>query len=95
MQVSLNLGTVNIDDQELAKFVKDKNSDELKNIIINLLKKQIKAYVPKNKKGKWGKFADRMSRLTTPEITETIQKASKETRNGFELREVKHCIDKK
>ena len=90
MQVSLNLGTVNIDDQELAKFIKNKNSDELKNIIINLLKKQIKADVPKNKKGKWGKFADRMSGLTTPEITETIQKASKETRNGFELREVKH-----
>ncbi len=34
MQINLNLGTVNIDDQELAKFIKNKNREELKTIFI-------------------------------------------------------------
>ena len=39
-------------------------------------------------KGKWGAFADRMSGLTTPEVTEYIQKTSLEMRDGFEFREL-------
>ena len=39
-------------------------------------------------KGKWGAFADRMNGLTTPEITEYIQKIRLEMRDGFQLRDV-------
>lgn len=40
------------------------------------------------KKSKWGSFAQRMSGLTTPEITEHINKTSNEMRHSTELREL-------
>ena len=88
MQVSLNLGTININDQEVAKFIQNKSIDEIKSMIVELLKSQIKTDTPQKPKGKWGAFADRMSGLTTPEITEHIQKTSLEMRDGFEFREL-------
>jgi len=57
-------------------------------MIVELLKSQIKTDIPKNPKGKWGAFADRMSGLTTPEITEHIEKTSLEMRDRFEFREL-------
>jgi len=88
MQVALNLGTININDQEVAKFIQNKSIDEIKSIIVELLKSQIKTNTPKKSKGKWGAFADRMSGLTTPKITEHIQKTSIEMRDGFEFRDL-------
>jgi len=88
MQVALNLGTININDQEVAKFIQNKSIDEIKSMIVELLKSQIKTNTPQKPKGKWGTFADRMSGLTTPEITEHIQKTSLEMRDGFEFREL-------
>ena len=88
MQVALNLGTININDQEVAKFIQNKSIDEIKSMIVELLKSQIKIDTPQKPKGKWGAFADRMSGLTTPEITEHIQKTSLEMRDGFEFREL-------
>ena len=88
MQVALNLGTININDQEVAKFIQNKSIDEIKNMIVELLKSQIKTNPPQKSKGKWGAFTDRMSGLTTPEITEHIQKTSLEMRDGFEFREL-------
>jgi len=41
MQVALNLGTININDQEVAKFIQNKNIDEIKTLFINFLKNQI------------------------------------------------------
>jgi len=88
VQVALNLGTININDQEVVKFIQNKSIDEIKSIIVELLKSQIKTNTPQKNKGKWGAFADRMSGLTTPEITEYIQKTSQELRDGFEFREL-------
>lgn len=86
MPISLNLGTININDQEVVKLIQNKSIDEIKYMIVELLKSQIKTDLPKKTKGKWGAFADRMSGLTTPEITEHIEKTSLEIRSGFELR---------
>ena len=76
MQIALNLGTININDQEVAKFIQNKSIDEIKSMIVDFLKSQINTDIPQKSKGKWGAFADRMSGLTTPEITEHIQKTS-------------------
>jgi hypothetical protein len=91
MQVSLNLGTININDKEVANFIQNKSIDEIKSMIVDFLKNQVQMNTPKKTtkpKGKWGAFADRMSGLTTPEITEHIQKTSLEMRDGFEFREL-------
>ncbi len=41
MQVALNLGTININDQEIAQFIQNKNIDEIKALFVNFLKNQI------------------------------------------------------
>jgi hypothetical protein len=41
MQVALNLGTININDQEVARFIQNKNVDEIKALFLNFLKNQI------------------------------------------------------
>ena len=41
MQVVLNLGTININDQEVARFIQNKNVDEIKALFVNFLKNQI------------------------------------------------------
>jgi len=89
MQVALNLGTINITNKEVAKFIQNKSIDEIKSMITDFLNNQVKTSQKTSKqKGKWGAFADRMSGLTTPEITEHIQKTSLEMRDGFEFRDV-------
>ena len=42
----------------------------------------------KKTKTKWGNFADRMSGLTTPEITKHIENTSKEMRDSFSFRDL-------
>jgi hypothetical protein len=41
MQISLNLGTINITDIEVATFLQNKSIDEIKTLFVNLLKNQI------------------------------------------------------
>jgi len=41
MQVALNFGTININDQEVARFIQNKNVDEIKALFVNFLKNQI------------------------------------------------------
>ncbi len=41
VQVALNLGTININDQEVARFIQNKNIDEMKELFLNFLKNQI------------------------------------------------------
>jgi len=92
MQLSLNLGTININDKEVADFIQNRSVDEIKSMIVEFLKHQVKDNTPQQTikpKGKWGAFADRMSGLTTPKITEHIQKTSLEMRDNFEFRELK------
>ena len=54
----------------------------------NFLENDFISKPTKRKKGKWGNFADRMSGLTTPEITEHIKNTSKEMKNSFEFRDL-------
>ena len=41
MQISLNLGTIDITDIEVANFIQNKSIDEIKTLFVNLLKNQI------------------------------------------------------
>lgn len=91
MPVSLNLGTIDINDKEIANFIQNKSIDEIKRMIIEFLKHQVEANTLQKKPkstGKWGAFAERMSGLTTPEITEHIQQTSVEMRKDFAFREL-------
>jgi hypothetical protein len=90
MQLSLDIGTINIQNQEVVKFIQNKSIDEIKKMFTDFLNNQVKISKKTTKsKSKWGAFADRMSGLTTPEITEHIQTTRLEMRDSFEFRKIK------
>ena len=87
MPYSLNIGTVDIQDQEVAQFIQNKSIDEIKKMFTDFLTHQVKGSSKSTKsKGKWGAFAERMSGLTTPEMTAHIHQTRSEMRDSFELR---------
>ena len=53
MQVALNLGTINITNQEVAKFIQNRSVDEIKSMITDFLTNQANliSNQPSKKKG--------------------------------------------
>ena len=41
MQLSLNIGTIYIQDQEIVKFIQNKSIDEIKKMFIDFLNEQV------------------------------------------------------
>ena len=91
MQVALNIGTINIQNQEVAKFIQNKSIDEIKSMITDFLNSQVKiiSNKPTRKKGKWAKVADEMRGTMRPSTVEYLKECSQEVRSGFELRDLK------
>ncbi len=91
MQVSLNLGTININDQEVAKFIQNKSIDEIKSMITHFLTNQANliSNKPTQKKGKWEKVADEMRGTMSSDTVEYLKSCSQEIRSGFEFRDLK------
>ena len=77
---------IDIDDREIASFIKTNNIDDIKDLIIEFLKKQVKT---RKKKGKWAKVADEMRGTLSDKTVNYLNDCSKEIRSGFELRDLK------
>ena len=91
MQVALNLGTINITNQEVAKFIQNRSIDEIKSMITDFLTNQANliSTKPTKKKGKWAKVADEMRGTMSTDTVEYLKSCSQEIRRGFELRDLK------
>ncbi len=42
MQIALNIGTINIQNQEIANFIQNKSIEEIKALFLNFLTKEVK-----------------------------------------------------
>ncbi len=82
------MGTIQVDSPRAEMIIKTSSIDDIRTIFVAFLENDFIAKTTKRKKGKWGNFADRMSGLTTPKITEHIENTSKEMRNSFEFRDL-------
>ena len=87
MQVALNIGIINIQNQEIAKFIQNKSIDELKSLFLNFLTKQIET-TPKKPQHKWAEFGDKMSGLINQETADELIASSREFREGFSFRDL-------
>ena len=85
---NFKMGTLEIDSPKAEMILKTSTVEEIKTMFIAFLESDYIYEPNKNKKGKWGNFADRMSGLTTSEITKHIENTTKEMRNSFEFRDV-------
>ncbi len=85
---NFKMGTIQVDSPKAEMIIKTSSVDEIRTMFVAFLESDFISIPSKKKKGKWGSFADRMSGLTTPEITEHIENTSKEMRNSFEFRDL-------
>ncbi len=91
MELSLDIGTINIQNQEVAKFIENKSIEELRNMITDFLNNQVKIISnnPTTKKGKWAKVADEIRDTMSYSTVNYLKECSQEVRSGFELRDFK------
>ena len=92
MPISINLGTIDIENKEVANFIQNKSIDEIKSMIVDFLSHQVKVISnkPVPKRGKWAKVADEMHGTMSRNTVEYLRECSEEVRSGFELRELAH-----
>ena len=85
---NFKMGTIQVDSPKAEMIIKTSSVDEIRTMFIAFLENDFIPKSTKNKKSKWGNFADRMSGLTTPEITEHIENTTKEMRESFSFRDL-------
>jgi len=79
MQIALNIGTINIQNQDVAKFIQNKSIEEIKALFLNFLTKEVKT-VQQKPKHEWAEFGDKMY----GRISEKRAKELKEERDEFQ-----------
>lgn len=91
MQLALEIGTIDIQNQEVAKFIQNKSIDEIRSMIIDFLNAQANNDSTKmlSKKGKWAKVADEMRGTMSDSTVNYLKECSQEVRSGFEFRALK------
>jgi len=82
MQLALD-----IEDQEIVRFIQTRNPDEIRQMVTDFLGSQIKK-PSSNKKGKWAKVAEEMKGTLSPETRTYLDHCSQDVRNGFALRDL-------
>ncbi len=87
MQIALDMGTINIDNKEVANFIQNKSADELKILFINFLTMQLENSPPKPKH-KWAEFGIKMSGLINEKTADELISSSREFRENFEFRDL-------
>ncbi len=85
---SFDIGTIQIDNPKAEMIIKESSTEDIKKMFVTFLESDFIPTQKTIKKGKWWKFAERMSWLTNPKITEHIIKTSQDMRSGFELRDL-------
>ena len=57
MQLALDIGTINIQNQEIVKFIQDKSHEEIKALFLNLLTKEVETI--QKKPHTWAEFGEK------------------------------------
>jgi len=86
MQLALDLGTINIQNQEIVKFIQHKSIEEIKALFLNLLTKEVETI--QKKPHTWAEFGEKMSGLISTETSKELKASSKEFREDFTFRDL-------
>lgn len=87
MQVALNIGTINIQNSDIAKFLQNKSIEEIKALFLSFLTKEVEI-VQQKPQHKWAEFGDKMSGLINEKTAGELKASSKEFREGFAFRDL-------
>jgi len=86
MQLALDIGTINIQNQEIVKFIQNKSIEEIKALFLNLLTKEVETI--QKKPHKWAEFGEKMNGLISTETSKELKASSKEFREDFTFRDL-------
>jgi len=87
MPLTLKIGTIDIQNRDIAHFVQNKSIEEIRELFVKFLKKQTE--VSEDRSGnKWEEFGNKMRGRITEETADSLKKSSREFREGFILRDV-------
>ena len=64
MQVALNIGTIDIQNREIAKFIQNKSIEEIKSLFLNFLTKEVETIQQKTKYQKLKEERDEFQKLS-------------------------------
>ena len=87
MPLTLKIGTIDIQNQDIAHFVRNKSIEEIRELFVKFLKKQTEASEDRSG-NRWEEFANKMSGRITEETVNSLKKSSREFREDFALRDV-------
>jgi len=87
MQVALNIGTINIQNQDVAKFIQNKSIEEIKTLFLNFLTKEVNI-VQQKPKHKWAEFGKKMNGRISEKTAEELKASSREFREDFAFRDL-------
>ena len=87
MPLTLKIGTIDIQNRDIAHFVQNKSIEEIRELFVNFLKKQTE--ISEDRSGnRWEEFGNKMRGRITEETADSLKKSSREFREGFILRDV-------
>ena len=87
MQVALDIGTINIQNQDIVKFIQNKSIEEIKALFLNFLSKEVEI-VQQKPQHKWSEFGNKMSGLISEETSKELKLSSREFREDFAFRDL-------
>ena len=64
MQIALNIGTIDIQNREIAKFIQNKSIEEIKSLFLNFLTKEVETSQQKTKYQKLKEERDEFQKLS-------------------------------
>ena len=86
MKIALeNMGTIDIQNQEIVKFIQNKSIDEMRALFLQFFAKQIET-TQKQPKHKWAEFGEKMYGRISEETADRLMAGSREFRDGFDFR---------
>jgi len=87
MQIALNIGTIDIEDQNIVKFIQNKSIEEIKALFLNFLIKETQVDTPQQNH-KWAEFAQKMNGRISQNTAKVLETSSREFREGFSFRDL-------
>ncbi len=87
MQTSLDIGTIDITNSNIAKFIENKSIEEIKALFLNFLTKEVEM-IEEKPQHKWAEFGEKMKGRISEETVQELKNSSKEFREGFSFRDL-------
>ena len=87
MPIALDVGTITIQNQDIARFVQNKSIDEIRMLFVNFLSREVHT-ADQKPQNKWAEFGEKMHGLVREDTAGILKAGSEEFRENFAFRDL-------